>query len=631
MALLTGHNLRRAYGDKDIFSSVTISVPHRARIALVGPNGSGKTSLLRLITKQDIPDDGEVVWSKGLQVGFLEQHAEHTLNPDETLWETMLHAVSVLLEQEEKLNRMAARLADEPDLIEAYGEAQHQFELAGGYDYQMRIKMVLSGLGFSESQYQMLTKHLSGGQKTRANLALLLLENLDILVLDEPTNHLDIYAIAWLESYLKDFDGALIIVSHDRYFLDKVSTQTWELVFGHLEEYRGNYSHYVQQREERHANLLAEYERQQEYIKKTEDYIRRNIAGQNTRQAQGRRKRLERFMRDEAIAPPDQMNSMHLRLETDLRSGDKVVETDGIVIGFDEPLFETPPVLLMRGECAALIGPNGAGKTTLLKTILGDLEPLAGDVQLGASVQVGYFAQANESLVPDNRVIDEILGVENMPISEARNYLANFLFQGDDVFKPIAALSGGERGRIALAKLALSGANLLLLDEPTNHLDIDAQEILEEVLDNFAGTILLVSHDRYLIRALATQVWAIEPDAQSLTVFEGGYEEFASWRDQQGGQAKQQSTAGKAPEKQAEAKPNGKPKPNAFMRKKRLNALEEQIEQLETELEQVNMDLAVSSSNGEAGKVAELGRRYTQIESDLDALLREWDSLLAEE
>lgn len=635
MAILTGTNLRKAYAEVDVFTDVTVSVPHGARIALVGPNGAGKSSLLRLLTGQEEPDDGQVTKAKGLDIGFLAQHAELSLDLNATLWDAMLVSFADLLQQEKALNEMASELSNNPDLLETYGEAQHQFEEAGGYDYPARIKRVLSGLGFDESFYDQPIGQFSGGQKTRVNLGRLLLERPDLLILDEPTNHLDIYAISWLESYLKEYDGALIVVSHDRYFLDSIATEVWELIFGTVEAYRGNYSHYVRQREERHAVRLAEFEKQQEFIAKQRDYIARNIAGQNTRQAQGRRKRLERFLAEEAIELPQQHDEMRLRLEAGKRSGNKVIETQGLTIGYDEPLFEAPPILLLRGECAAIIGPNGAGKSTFLKGVLGEVPPLAGDVRIGASVEVGYFAQAHEGLDPAKTVLDEILEVKDLLIGEARSYLANFLFSGDDVFKPVAALSGGERGRVALAKLALSGANLLLLDEPTNHLDIASQEILQTVLDDFKGTILLVSHDRYLIRALATQIWAVQPGAggsAQMHVFEGSYDEYAAWYSEQ---QTQQATVDEAEKKKAKPK---QPQPekkgsglNAYMRGKRLNELEGLIEQIEAEMDTISQELDTASAAGDVSKTVTLSEKYNDIEAQLDALLQEWDLLQTEE
>lgn len=639
MAAVTGHNLARSFGADDIFWDVNVSIPHGARIALVGPNGAGKTTLLRILAKLDAPDAGNVHHARGLRIGFLPQEAEEVLSGEQTVWEEMLKAFDDLRRQENRLQEMAEHLAsdpDNPDLLAAYGEAQTRFETDGGYDYTTRIRMVLGGLGFEERDFERPISQLSGGQKTRALLARLLLEAPDLLILDEPTNHLDIAAIEWLESWLRDFRGALLVVSHDRYFMDSVVKHVWELIFGTLQEYRGNYSHYIQQREERHAFLLNEWERQQEFIEKEQDYIRRNIAGQNTRQAQGRRKRLERYLRDEAIARPRQHRTMSLNMAARRRSGDKVLMTEGLVIGYQDdrvPLFTSPDITLYRGECAALIGPNGAGKSTFIKTILGQLEPLEGRVRIGASVEIGYFAQAHEGLNPDKTIFDEILSVKEMPISEVRHYLGRFLFSGDDVYRPISTLSGGEGGRVALAKLALTGANLLLLDEPTNHLDIPSQEILEAVLADFEGTILLVSHDRYLIRDLATQIWALQADRKAgdevaLTVFEGPYEEYIAWLDGR-------EIAPRKPEKAAPPPPSSprpdKPRLSPFERQKRLAEVEAAIHRLEIDLVNLQGALEAASTGGQVDEVARLGSAYQTAETRLDGLMGEWERLLAGE
>jgi ATP-binding cassette subfamily F protein 3 len=647
MALITGNNLARSYGPDDIFDGISVSIPHNARIALVGPNGSGKTSLLRILAKLDEPTQGTVTHARGLRIGFLPQEAQLLLAGSQTLWEEMLRAFEDVLAQEGKLSQLADALAHRPgdaDLLYTYGEAQTHFEAMGGYDYTTRIGQVLSGLGFDEIDFQRPLSQLSGGQKTRALLARLLLEQPDLLILDEPTNHLDIQAIEWLEAWLKDFDGALLMVSHDRYFMDSTVNRIWELIFGRLEEYRGNYSHYVQQREERHTYLLKEFERQQEFIAKEEDYIRRNIAGQNTRQAQGRRKRLERFLEDEAVSHPRQQRLIHLDLRASRRSGDKVLMTETLIIGYHDdrfPLFSVPDITLYRGECAALIGPNGVGKTSFLKTILGQLAPLEGEAKLGASVEIGYFAQAHEGLHQENTVLEEILGVQNMPVGEARNYLATFLFTGDDVYKPISILSGGERGRVALAKLALGGANLLLLDEPTNHLDIPSQEILEAVLADFGGTILLVSHDRYLIRNLGTQIWALHVPRRAgegqteMVVYEGSYDGYIAWREgrpvtvpttrpkeEPGGKASRRAPSS--------SKPVPKPQLSAFERRRRLAQVEEQIHRLEVEMVNLTGALEEASSSGNVAEVARLGEAYSRTEAQLNGLMGEWETLLVE-
>ncbi len=518
MSLITAAQLAKSYGPDDIFAGLEVALPHDARVGLVGPNGAGKTTLLRLLAGLEEPSRGTVQRARGLRLGYLPQEA--ALYAEGTLWEEMLTAFDSLRAREAELARLEAAMADPQQyeaVMERYGPLQHQFELDGGYEYETRIRQVLGGLNFEPPDYDKPVAILSGGQKTRALLARLLLESPDLLILDEPTNHLDLHAVEWLETWLNDWDGAVLIVSHDRYFLDQVVGTVWELEFGRLEEYRGNYSAYLVQRAGRRERAQAEFEAQQAYIAREQDYIRRNIAGQNTKQARGRRARLERLLdaRDpnQALASnPRSAAQLKLDLRTSLRSGDRVVETHDLAVGYPDDrkvLFRAPDVLLWREECAALIGPNGAGKTTFLKTLLGEIPPLSGKVKLGSSLKVGYFAQAHEGLDPERTVIDEVLGVQDMPPGRARDYLAKFLFTGDDVFKQVGVLSGGERGRVALAKLALQGANLLLLDEPTNHLDIPAQEILEAVLADFPGTILLVSHDRYLIDALATQIWSV--------------------------------------------------------------------------------------------------------------------------
>jgi ATP-binding cassette subfamily F protein 3 len=632
MAVLSASNLAKSFGANDIFQGISVEIPHSAKIALVGSNGIGKTTLLEVLIRKEEPSAGVVSHMKGLTIGYLPQRP--LLAADRTLWDEMMTAFADLRRRETRLAALAEQMSapggdNLDELMARYGQEEHQFELDGGYLYESRTRQVLQGLGFSLGDYQMPLKHLSGGQQTRALLARLLLESPDLLVLDEPTNHLDINAIEWLESFLKTWNGALVVVSHDRYFMDSVITTIWEMAWGRIEAYRGNYSHYIQQREHRHARLLKEFEAQQEFIAKEEDYIRRNMAGQNTAQAKGRLRRLERLKRDNLIDRPRTEHNIHLNLKADLRSGDKVLMTYSLVAGYyrEKPLVQAPDITLYRGEIAAVIGPNGAGKTTLLKTLLGDLPPLSGSSRLGAAVQPGYFAQAHEGLNPTNSVIDELLTVRSLPISEARHYLASFLFTGDDVFRPVKTLSGGERGRLALAKLALDGANFLLLDEPTNHLDIPSQEILQDVLDAFGGTILLVSHDRYLIDALATQIWDIQPG--HMTVFEGTYQEYLQAREA----ARQSEREAPAPvrvePKPASSKPsNGKPGLSAFQRQRRLTEIEQEIHRLEIRLVELSGELGEASAAGAVDRVRNLGEDYTATEGRLDSALREWESLL---
>ncbi len=632
MSLLTTTNLAKSFGADDIFDSINIEVPHGARVALVGPNGAGKTTLLNIIVGLDTPTEGSVSIARNTRVGFLPQRPE--LAGTHSLYEEALSAFADLRRMEVQLNELEHAMAD-PDQHDAalakYGPLQERFEMAGGYTYDLRIKSVLQGLGFDPIEdFDRSLAMLSGGQKTRALLARLLLEEPDLLVMDEPTNHLDIQAVEWLENYLKSFSGAVLAVSHDRYFMDNYAQNVWELDYGTIETYRGNYSHYVRQREERRERLWKEYEAQREYIEKEEAYIRKHMGSRMTSQAKGKLKRLETMRKRGKLIdrPRHKKRSMHLNIGRIMRSGDQVLMTRNLAVGYADdptPLFDVPDITLYRGQVAALIGPNGVGKSTFLKTVVGQLEPLRGTVRIGASVDIGYFAQAHERLHDNNSILDEIIATKHMPVSEARNFLGAYLFSGDDVFRPISTLSGGERGRVALAKLALSGANFLLLDEPTNHLDIDSQEVLQAVLDDFPGTILLVSHDRYLIDALATQIWAASPGR--LEVFEGTYAEFV------GTQQGEVETTSKA------AVPNGRAKeqPKTSQKKhglnpheldRRVQALESRIHELETQMARLTADLESASAAGNADKVHALGIAYTRTEADLESVIEEWGRLV---
>ena len=630
MAILSASNLAKSYGAHDIFEGISVEIPHGAKIALVGSNGIGKTTLLNVLIKAEEPSAGVVSHMKGLRIGFLPQRPD--LIAHHALWEEMLTAFTDLRAREARLAELAEAMSHAEssaldELMERYGQLQQQFEHDGGYAYETRIRQVLQGLGFKADDYRMPLPHLSGGQRTRALLARLLLESPDLLVLDEPTNHLDINAVEWLESFLKTWDGALLVVSHDRYFMDAVIGTIWEMEWGRIDVYRGNYSHYVQQRQHRRALQQKEYEAQREHIAKEEEFIRRNMPGRKTAQAKGRLRRLERLKRDGLIDRVRDEHNIHLDLKADLRSGDKVLMTYDLVVGYepDKPLACVPDITLYRGEIAAMIGPNGAGKTTLLKTVLREIPPLSGSSRLGAAVQVGYFAQAHERLNPDNSVIDELMTVRSLPLSEARNYLAAFLFTGDDVFRPVSTLSGGERGRLALAKLALDGANFLLLDEPTNHLDIPSQEILQAVLAGFNGTILLVSHDRYLIDALATQIWDVQPDG--MTVFDGTYREYVQAREAERQAEREEKVAASAPPPPPRRQ-NGKPRLSERERNRRLAQIEEHIHALEIRLVDLSGELGVASTAGAVDRVRNLGETYAATESELESALAEWEALL---
>jgi ATP-binding cassette subfamily F protein 3 len=552
MSVLTAAHLSQSFGPYDVFSGISAEIPHGGKVGLVGPNGVGKTTLLRILAGLDRPKSGGVYLAQGTRLGYLHQEAVQTFaGQDNTLYEEMLTVFAELQVKETQLRKLEARMASgetSEALLEKYSAVQEAYEFEGGYEYENRIEQVLTGLDFEKEDYKMSLNHLSGGQKTRALLARLLLEEPDLLILDEPTNHLDVQAVEWLEKALQQWPGALLIVSHDRYFLDKVVNTIWEMSQTHIEIYRGNYSAYAQQRQERWARREKEFEAKKEHLDKEMAFIYKHIgSGRGRHMAKGKLRRISDELGTEGKAisvaraktklkalrrPAGEWAQMRVKLSAAPRSGKIVLSTHKLQVGYDTPLFKTDGIKLYRGECAALIGPNGAGKTTFLRTILGQLEPLAGSVRLGASLEVGYFAQAHNTLDPEKTIIEELCSHHLMSQAEARNYLAQYLFRQDDVFKPVKALSGGERGRLALAILALKGANFLLLDEPTNHLDIPAQEVLQAGLERFEGTILLVSHDRYLIDRLATQIWDLRNGC--LTVFEGDYRAFLAQGENNG-------------------------------------------------------------------------------------------------
>jgi ATP-binding cassette subfamily F protein 3 len=631
MSIIVAERLSKSYDPDDIFWDVSCSVARGDRIALVGRNGTGKTTLLRILAGLAQPTTGRVHRAKGLSIGFLPQGAE--LDGDGTLWQEMMIAFEDLRALEARLQALEQEMADPARaeaVLERYAPLRDQFEARGGYTYEDQTKHVLMGLGFSPEEQDMPVAHLSGGQKTRAYLARLLLESPDLLLLDEPTNHLDLQAIEWLEGYLNVWEGTVVLVAHDRYFMDRVVSKVWELTFGSLETYAGNYSHFVQQRAERYERRLKEYRAQQAFIAKEEDYIRRYMAGQRSSQAKGRLKRLERFKRDQALHQPRQQQTIKVSFQTPLRSGDKVFWSQDLVVGYeaDDPLFKCPDLDLRRGECVALLGPNGSGKTTFLKTLLGEVDPLSGYARLGASLKIGYFAQVHTGLDPGQTVLDTILETKNLPVGEARSFLARFLFTGDDVFKLISELSGGERSRVALARLVLQRANFLLLDEPTNHFDIPSQEVLEEVLDDFPGTILLVTHDRYLVDQLASQLWILRPEDERLEVFPGPWAEYRVAREREIEVSEEQEAKEKWTEDQRQARrEEQRARREAEEREQRVVELEEEIHDLERQLEALQEEITQATDARAAMRLSELGTLYGEVENQLQERVEEWAAL----
>ena len=629
MPLISAQKLSKSFGAEDIFSELTLSIPRGAKIGLVGPNGSGKSTLLQILMGIIPSDSGTVQRAKKITIGYLPQNFEAEF--EKSPYQECLSVFSDLILMKSKLNQMEQDLTNGnnvSELLSSYGNLQNTFESRGGYVFETRIHQVLQGLGFSKSEENRPWYQLSGGQKTRAYLAKILLMNPDLLILDEPTNHLDINAIEWLESFLKEYKGGTLIVSHDRYFLNQTVEVIWELDSS-FEIYHGNYDAYLQQRQARYERQKAEFESQQEFIAKEEEYIRRNIEGQNTRQAQGRRTRLERLLEESKITNPILHRKIQTNLSSSIRSGDIVLRTKNLEIGYlddHKKLISIPDVVLQRGECVAILGPNGVGKSTFIKTILNEIPPLAGEVEMGANLKVGYFAQAHEKLNPKATLMDEIsAAAPQMLPAEIRSYLARFLFTGDDVFKTTETLSGGERGRLALAILALQNANLLLLDEPMNHLDLEAQETLQALLKDFNGTILLISHDRYLVDAIATQIWEVNPDKKTLEIFRGNYSEYKEYQKKSGiGDLKDQtdSTESKSPEIKENPPLQKLSNNEIFRRQKKKEELEKRISVLEKMLNEISQQMV--SQKEDHQKIAELGIRYNSIEIELNSVMEEW-------
>ncbi len=669
MSILSAAHVGHSFGAYDIFRGISVTIPKDGKIGLVGPNGVGKTTLLLILAGFTQPDAGTVHISRGSRLGYLSQESSDAFRGQRhSVFEEMLTVFAGLQETASRLGQMETAMSSgqlSESLLAQYSALQEQFEMAGGYDYELRIKQTLTGLGFDGTSWQMPLHHLSGGQKTRALLARLLLEGPDLLILDEPTNHLDVQAIEWLEGALKLWGGAILIVSHDRYFLDSVVNTIWEMSPEGIETFRGNYSAYLLQRSDRWQRKQKEYEALMQRYAKEMDFIRRNIAGQRTQMAQGKMSRLAREVeavhaggldvlpalrskgwlqvknevglemrpastpaelhtRIKEIPGPMQPLSLKMELQASHRSGNIIMRTSDLQVGYPgNMLFAADNIELHRQECAALIGPNGTGKTTFLRTILGQHPPLLGEVDLGSSLKVGYFAQTHEELNPDNTVLDEFLDHQPLPVSEARNFLARFLFRGDDVYNKVSTLSGGELGRLALAILALEKANFLLLDEPTNHLDIPAQETLQVALEAFSGTILLVSHDRYLINRMATQIWDLKDGR--LHVTGGGYQEYLVQRQAESMSA--QEIASEAVVSTDTAPTNGhKPSKNELRRQaEKLQEIEELIHEAETRLARISQELQGASDRQDVAEIRRISQAYADTELELAALLEDWE------
>src|SRR5437870_5172561 len=524
--------VHKSYGAQDLLRGVSLQINPGEHVGLVGRNGAGKTTIFRLVTGEETPDRGEVVRARGLKLGLLAQHVH--FEKGSTVYESALAAFGRLQQIEHEMHELEHRMSDARDDLEKvlarYSDLQHEFEREGGFEYSAKAIAILQGLGFERDTWQLETEKLSGGQQNRLGLARLLLSEPDVLLLDEPTNHRDVSAVEWLEEFLQSYKLAFVIISHDRYFLDRACQRIIEVENGQAISYKGNYSDYLIAREERREIQQRAFDNQQRLIAKTEEFIRRNLAGQKTKQAKSRRNMLERLDRIEGVRG-DQASG-DFRLQEIERAGTHVLTIKDAAIGYPGKLLARDiSLILRRGECLGIIGPNGSGKTTFLKTILGTTDKLAGEVRWGSKVEIGYYAQQLEDLEDRNEIIMELRRVApaSATSGELRSFLAKFLFFGDDVYKQVRDLSGGEKGRLALAKLIYSGVNVLVLDEPTNHLDIPSREALEEALEMYEGTIITISHDRFFLDRVATQILALDGEG-NVEHYNGDYTEYHDWK-----------------------------------------------------------------------------------------------------
>ena len=663
MSILTAEDLRLSFGAFDLFRNISVHIANDSKIGLIGPNGVGKTSLLLILAGINEPTSGVVNLARGRRIGYLRQEAVDAFASQEnTVFAEMLTVFSGLRAQAEQLHAMEAQMASgdyTDELLESYGTLQIAFEHAGGYDYELRIQKTLEGLGLGKDYWHTPLNHLSGGQKTRALLARLLLEKPDLLLLDEPTNHLDIDAVEWLEKALLEWEGAVLSVSHDRFFLDNTVTTIWEMTPGGIDVYPGNYSAYLLQRQERWEYQERVFKEEKERLLKEVDFIQRNWVRASTHaRALGMLRRLSRDLAvvqnygilalrsgkkwsefglsvERHLDPIEAQrivnglqsgNSRPLvirpRLAASHLGGNIVVRAERVSVGYPgKHLFDAQDLELRRGECVALIGPNGSGKTSFLKTLLGQLEALEGEVRLGGGLKVGYFTQAHDGLNLEASVIDELLLHKPMAQQVARNYLAQYLFRGDDVFKTVQTLSGGERARLALAILALQGANFLLLDEPTNHLDIPACEALQQVLEDFSGTILLVSHDRFLLDRLATQIWELR--GERLNVFQGSYREFLLRSGTQAGKTASQK---RLPPMPARPLLRGEDYKTRQLQQN-LERIESRIHEQENVIRRLSGELQKASERQHFEQANKLSWEMARAQIALESLMGEWEQL----
>ena len=626
MIILQANKIERSFAGEVLFDNISLQVDERDRIALVGKNGAGKSTLLKILVGEEEPTSGEINKKRDLSLSYLAQDSR--FESTNTIYDEMLHVFDDLRKTEKTLRQMELEMgektgADLERLMQDYDRLSEEFRQAGGFTYEADIRAILNGFKFDESMWQMKIEELSGGQNTRLALAKMLLEKPNLLVLDEPTNHLDIETIAWLENYLVNYSGALLIVSHDRYFLDKVATITLDLTKHSLDRYVGNYSSFVEQKEKKLLTEAKNYEKQQKEIAALEDFVNRNLVrASTTKRAQSRRKQLEKM---ERLDKPETGNkSAHMTFHSDKTSGNVVLTVEEAAVGYDDQVLSEPINLDIRKmNAVAIVGPNGIGKSTLIKSIVGQIPFIKGEAHFGANVEVGYYDQTQSKLTPHNSVLDELWNDFKLtPEVEIRNRLGAFLFSGDDVKKTVGMLSGGERARLLLAKLSMENNNFLILDEPTNHLDIDSKEVLENALIDFDGTLLFVSHDRYFINRVATQV--LELSEEGSTLYLGDYDYYLEKK------AELEALAAA----QAEAEPASSTEEvtsNDYhlqkQNQKELRKITRRIEQLEAEMEELDQNIqAITETMHSTNDAADL----VQLQSDLDQLTVQQEAVMEE-
>ena len=630
MIILQANKIERSFAGEVLFDNISLQVDERDRIALVGKNGAGKSTLLKILVGEEEPTSGEINKKRDLSLSYLAQDSR--FESSNTIYDEMLHVFDSLRKTEKTLRQMELAMgektgADLEKLMQDYDRLSEEFRQAGGFTYEADIRAILNGFNFDESMWQMKIEELSGGQNTRLALAKMLLEKPNLLVLDEPTNHLDIETIAWLENYLVNYSGALLIVSHDRYFLDKVATITLDLTKHSLDRYVGNYSSFVEQKEQKLLTEAKNYEKQQKEIAALEDFVNRNLVrASTTKRAQSRRKQLEKMERLDK--PEAGTKSAHMTFHSDKTSGNVVLTVEEAAVGYDDQILSEPINLDIRKmNAVAIVGPNGIGKSTLIKSIVGQIPFIKGEARFGANVEVGYYDQTQSKLTPHNSVLDELWNDFKLtPEVEIRNRLGAFLFSGDDVKKTVGMLSGGERARLLLAKLSMENNNFLILDEPTNHLDIDSKEVLENALIDFDGTLLFVSHDRYFINRVATQV--LELSEEGSTLYLGDYDYYLEKK----AELEALATA------QAEAVPVSSTEEvtsNDYhlqkQNQKELRKITRRIEQLEAEMEELDQKIQditeTMHSTNDAADLVQLQSELDQLTVQQEAVMEEWAEL----